>query len=341
MIEHGPYYVGLDIGGTTIKSALINTAGEQVGAMVEVRSLVDEGYRLTFQQLEEAAKKLCDQAGIGPNDLGGVGLDVPAPSCDGVIWGKANLAQDWVGVNIREEFSRHIGLPVFLTNDGSAAAVGEYMLRPDYHGSLLFVAPGTGLAGGLILEGGAIYEGANGLSMEAGHISVPFMEEDGELPTCSCGWKGCLEAWVSLVALRRRVEIELGKDQWKDHPLNAEDSSIKEKAFKLRTLAEQGDELAIGIFKRQGYIFGYGLADMTRLLDPSLIVIGGGLAEAKFRDAYLDWILEGFKARVWPMYLKSPVEPAKVTTCFEWAIGGDAAAAIGMAHKARERFGGD
>jgi len=69
-------------------------------------------------------------------------------------------------------------------------------------------------------------------------------------------------------------------------------------------------------------------------------VIGGGLAETSFRDQYMDWIQEGFADRAWPAYRISPLDPTKVTTRFEWAIGGDAAAAIGMAYTAREMFKG-
>ena len=197
---------------------------------------------------------------------------------------------------------------------------------------------GTGLGGGFVLPGGTLYEGANGLALEAGHISVPFIEDGGIFPDCTCGLKGCMEAWVSLVALRRRLKLELRKQEWEFHHLNSSDATLEEKAFQLRTLAENGDALAIQLFKQQGYILGYGIADLVRVLDPGLVVIGGGLAEAKFRDQFLDWIREGFTERAWSVYRHSPVEPEKETTRFEWAEGGDAAASIGMAYTARELF---
>jgi predicted NBD/HSP70 family sugar kinase len=333
------YFVGLDIGGTTIKSMLVDQDGETVGEMLEVRSHVDEGFRRTFGQLIAAVDGLCGANGLGRGQVAGVGLDVPAPCCDGVIWSKANLAQDWVGVNIAEEFEKEIGVPLFMTNDGNAAAAGEYAVRPDHTGSLLLAAPGTGLAGGLVLAGGRIYEGANGLSLEVGHNSVPFREDDGSLPECTCGQTGCVEAWVSLMALRRRLGLELKKEKWAGHVLNKDGAAIAEKAFRLRDLAQAGDELAIEIFKQQGFIFGHALADLARLFDPGLMVIGGGLAESSFRDQYLEWIMEGFESRAWPIYLKSPINPEQVTTDFQWAMGGDSAAALGMAFAARMMFG--
>lgn len=332
------HFIGLDIGGSTIKSVIVNSSGDQVGPIVEVKSLVKNGYEATFIQLDNAIGELCANAGISVEDIGGIGLDVPAPSSDGVIWGKANLGDDWIGTDICGKFNARTGISVHMTNDCNAAAIGEYAIRNKHIGSLLLIAPGTGLGGGFVLPGGKLYEGTNGLALEAGHISVPFLENDGTLPDCSCGLKGCLEAWVSLVALRRRLQTELRKSVWENHHLNSPDSTIEEKAFQLRTLAENGDALAIQLFKQQGFILGYGIADLVRVLDPGLVVLGGGLAESKFRDQFLDWVREGFTERAWPVYRHSPIEPEKETTRFEWAEGGDASAAIGMAYTARELF---
>ena len=336
MGKESSYHAGLDIGGTTVKAVLVNQQAEQVGPLTEVRSNVKDGYEATFRQLDLALDQLAAGAGIEKSAIAGIGLDVPAPSSDGVIWGKANLGDDWVGTDIRGKLSARTGVPVFMTNDGNAAALGEYALRHKHLCSLLLVAPGTGLGAGLVLPGGRSYEGANGLALETGHISVPFREDDDSLPQCSCGLTGCAEAWVSLMALRRRLRLELAKPEWSNHPLNEGDAPIEEKAFKLRNFAEAGDALAVQIFKQQGFILGYAIADMVRTLDPGLVVIGGGLAETSFRDQYMGWIQEGFADRAWPAYRISPLDPDKVTTRFEWAIGGDAAAAIGMAYTAHE-----
>lgn len=338
MAESGNYFAGLDIGGTTVKTVLVDEVGETAGEMVEVRSHVKDGYEATFFQLESALDQLTSNIGISRDQVRGIGMDVPAPSCDGVIWSRANLAENWVGTNVRDLLSKRLGgIPVYMTNDGNAAALGEYAVRRKHHGGLLLVAPGTGLGGGLVLPGGQAHEGANGLALEVGHVSVPHREEDGELPRCSCGLHGCLEAWVSLVALRRRVGIELAKEENRDHPLN-DGSSNEEKAFRLRDFAQEGDELANHIFREQGRILGYGVADLVRVFDPGLVVIGGGLAETDFRDRYMEWVIEGFRERAWPVYWRSPIDPDKETTRFEWARGGDAAAALGVAFSAREMF---
>ncbi len=338
MASDSSYYAGLDIGGTTVKAVLVNHLAEQVGPLAEVRSRVKDGYEATFGQLDSALDQLAMGAGVERSAIAGIGLDVPAPSSAGVIWGQANLGDDWVGTDICGKLSARTGVPVHMTNDGNAAALGEYALRRKHLGSLMLVAPGTGLGGGLVLPGGRGYEGANGLALEVGHISVPFREDDGELPICSCGLKGCAEAWVSLVALRRRLRLELARPEWADHPLNEGDAPVEEKAFKLREFAEKGDQLAVKIFKQQGFILGYAIADLVRVFDPGLVVIGGGLAETSFRDQYMAWINEGFADRAWPVYRHSPLDGDHVTTKFEWALGGDAAAAIGMAYAAHELF---
>jgi glucokinase len=333
------YFAGLDIGGTTVKACLVNQDAEQTGPLVEVRSLVKEGYRKTFDQLDTALAQLCENAGIPRDAIGGIGVDVPAPSSNGVIWGRANLGDDWVGTDIAKEYAIRAGVPVFVTNDCNAAAVGEYAIRKMHMGSLLLVAPGTGLGGGFVLPGGLSYEGTNGLALELGHISVPFREDDGSLPACSCGLTGCLEAWVSLMALRRRLGLELAKPEWAAHPLNADPHPVEEKAFKLRDLASAGDALARQLFRQQGHILGYALGDIVRAFDPGLVIIGGGLAEADFRDEFMDWVHEGFAERAWPAYIQSPIDPTHKTTHFEWATGGDGAASIGMAYTAHELYG--
>ena len=335
------YFAGLDIGGSTVKAALVDANGASTGALVEVKSRVKEGYTTTFEQLQEALRQLAEKANIEVSAIRGAGMDVPAPNCEGVVWTRANLGDDWVGTNVRDELSELLGIPVYMTNDGNAAALGEYAVRPDYSGGLLLVAPGTGLGGGLVLPGGKIYAGANGLALEVGHISVPHREENCELPDCSCGLKGCAEAWVSLMALRRRVSIEVAKDEWKDHPLASDEISVIEKAFQLRDYAEKDDPLAVQIFQQQGQILGYALADLVCVFDPGKVVIGGGLADTSenFRNRYMGWIQEGFIERAWPVYRNSPIEPEKVTTSFEWAAGGDFSAALGMGFVAKDLFG--
>ncbi len=121
------YFVGLDIGGTTVKSMLIDADGAQVGDIQEIRSHVKEGYRKTFEQLDESLRLLSEANKVELNDIVGIGLDVPAPCNNGVIWGRANLSEDWVGTDICGEYSEQVGKPVYMTNDGNAAAFGEWL----------------------------------------------------------------------------------------------------------------------------------------------------------------------------------------------------------------------
>ena len=168
------YYAGLDIGGTTIKAMLVDSAGQQVGKIVEVRSLAGEGHRKTFGQLKKALKALCKNAKISEADVAAIGMDVPAPCSNGVIWDKANMAADWLGVNVRDTFAKLINKPVYMTNDCNAAAYGEYLLRSGTTSGLLYAAPGTGLGGGLVLADGTVFEGANGLADGVGRYHDPI-----------------------------------------------------------------------------------------------------------------------------------------------------------------------
>jgi glucokinase len=330
------HFAGLDIGGSTIKCMLVDAAGEPDGPIIEVKSHVKEGYRRTFSQAREAMAQLAANAGIPVEEIAAVGLDVPAPCSNGVVWGKANLGDDWVGTDIRGEFSKEIGgKPVFMTNDCNAAAFGEWMYRPEHNGGLLYVAPGTGLGGGLVLPGGVLYEGNSGLALEVGDLSVPRFE-DGDLPIDGRGRKGCMEAWVSLMALRRQLGKALARSENAHHPLAQSPAPIEEKAFKLRDYAEQGDTLALSIFALQANVLGHGLGDLASILDPGLIAIGGGLSETGFRDWFIGEVRKGFAERAMAPYQKCPISPHQPTTLIEWAIGGDGAAAYGSARKAMQ-----
>lgn len=334
-----PYFAGLDIGGSTIKCMLINSDGETVGDILEVKSHVKEGYLRTFGQLTGALDQLAAQAGIEVDQISAVGMDVPAPCSHGVVWAKANLAEDWVGTNIREEFSTLTGKAVFMTNDCNAAAFGEWVYRgSDKDCGLLYVAPGTGLGGGLVLPDGLLYEGTSGLALEVGDLSVP-RTENGEFPTDGRGRKGCIEGWVSLMALRRQLASALENPKYASHPLALSDAPIEEKAFSVRDYAEKDDPLALSIFALQANVLGHGLADLASILDPGLVTIGGGLSEASFRDWFIEEVRKGFAERAWPAYVKSPIPPYTETTRIEWATGGDGSAAYGSAHKALEMFG--
>ncbi|MFT5467497.1 MAG: glucokinase [Verrucomicrobiales bacterium] len=329
----GKHFVGFDVGGTTVKSMMVDEAGKQVGDMVEIRSHVREGYRRTFSQIEESMRLLCEANGVSADGIAAVGLDVPAPCSKGVIWGRANLSEDWVGTDICKELAEDIGKPVTMMNDGNAAAYGEWLLREDHDSGLLLMAPGTGLGGGLVSPDGVPYEGAFGLALEVSDGTVPF-DEDGRIPSDATGREGCLEASVSLVALRRQLQIALSKDEHQDHELAKSEVPIEEKALSLRDYAEQGDDLALELFQKQAHILGYGIGDLVSILDPGLVVIGGGLAESKFRDWYLDAVKYGFDNRAAPFYKQRPIPPHDATTKFDWAIGGDAAPAFGVARKA-------
>lgn len=329
------YFAGLDIGGSTIKCILVDESGTQAGEIIEVKSHVKDGFQATFKQMAGAMDDLVKAVGVTVNDIAAIGVDVPAPSSNGVVWGKANLGEDWVGTDIRGEFSKLVGKPVFMTNDCNAAAFGEWMYRPDHHGGLLYVAPGTGLGGGMVMPGGHLFEGTNGLAMEAGDLSVP-RTEDGEWPVDGRGRKACMEAWVSLIALRRQLAKALEKPEYADHPLAKLDAPIEEKAFKVRDYAEDGDELALEIFALQANVLGHGLADLASILDPGLVAIGGGLSETGFRDWFIDEVRKGFAERAMKPYQNSPLPPHPPTTVIEWAIGGDGAAAYGSARKAMD-----
>ena len=143
-----------------------------------------------------------------------------------------------------------------------------------------------------------------------------------------------MEAWVSLMALRRQLGKALDKPENAGHELAKSSDTIAEKAFRLRDFAEHGDELALSIFSLQANVLGHGLADLASILDPGLIAIGGGLSETGFREWFIGEVRKGFAERAMAQYRISPIPPHEATTRIEWAVGGDGAAAFGSARMA-------
>jgi glucokinase len=167
----------------------------------------------------------------------------------------------WDGMSVAAEISAATGAPAYVLNDADAAAWGEHHRRGPGPRPLLMVTVGTGVGGGLVTAG-RIYRGATGISLEVGHILA-----DPCGPRCGCGSSGCVETLSSGTAIASRY-----------HELSRAGSAIT--AREVVAYARSGDKLAQQVVSDAGHWLGRGLASLTRVLDPGLIVIGGSVARA-------------------------------------------------------------
>jgi glucokinase len=251
------YVVGIDVGGTNLRLALIRADGE----IVSRRRIATPMNRADFLgKLNENVGLMASELS-GAGTLTGVGIGMPgliAPS--GQIFSSVNLPH-CEGLNLESELKSLTGLPVVAVNDANAAACGEHRFgagRP--FRTFIMITIGTGIGGGLVLDG-SLWTGVDGFAGEFGHITVI---PDGR--ECPCGNRGCVEQYSSATALMTAAR-EKGI-------LNAADTSVET----LAIMAAAGDRQANALFRDAGRFLGTAAATVVNLLNPEAIIIGGGVA---------------------------------------------------------------
>ena len=269
------YVVGVDIGGQTSKCGVVDKNGN-VLAQTVIRSDNHDVVEPYIAELAEALKKIIKDAGV-EGQVRGVGVGAPnANHYTGTIENAVNLT--W-GNNGEIPFAKLLteamdGMPVSLTNDANAAALGEM-----HYGSakgmkdFIMITLGTGVGSGIIINGQLVY-GHDGFAGELGHVII---DRSPNARQCGCGKKGCLEAYCSATGVARTAR------EWLD---NTDEPSLLRKLDKISAkdvndAARQGDELSIRIFNYTGTLLGQSLADFVNFSAPEASVLFGGLARNK------------------------------------------------------------
>lgn len=252
MVEQGQSFIGIDIGGTNLRGALVSVEGI-VLQRFRTLSVIHEGYEPFLDRLQEGVAGLMASADSLGLPVGSVGVGVPGLiDRQGVVHSSVNMLP-LEGLALQETLAARLGLPVRCANDANLIALGESRYGAGQGlASLLVVTIGTGLGSGLILNG-QLWEGSRGFAAEFGHVTV---EPQGH--PCPCGNRGCLEQYVSATALRR-----LGRGRAADE---------------LSQLARGGDLEAQQLFSQLGRYLGIALAGLLNVLNLDGIVIGGGVA---------------------------------------------------------------
>ena len=268
-----PYVVGIDIGGTNTVFGVVDARGTilysgsiKTGKYADVNDYVAE--------LAKGLKSVIDQAG-GPDKIKGVGVGAPNGNFfNGCIEFAPNLP--WKGkIPLAQLISEQIdGIPVALTNDANAAAIGE-MTYGAARGmkDFIVITLGTGVGSGIVVGGNLVY-GHDGFAGELGHVIV----RRGTGRMCGCGRKGCLETYCSATGVARtaREFLAARTDASLLRNIPAENITSKD----VYDAAVQGDKLAQEIFEFTGTILGEALADFIAFSSPEAIVLFGGLAKS-------------------------------------------------------------
>ena len=264
------YGFGVDIGGTTIKMGFFETTGNLIDKWEIKTNTENKGESILSDVAQSIDNKLA-QEGISKDDVQGVGIGVPGPvTSDGVVNRCVNLG--WGVKNVQEELSSLTGLKVKVGNDANVAALGE-MWQGAAKGSkdVIVVTLGTGVGGGIIVDG-KIVAGATGAGGEIGHITV----NEAEIEPCNCGQYGCLEQYASATGIVRMAKRKLAKSDEATILRNMEDLSAKI----IFDEAKAGDEIAKGLVDELGKILGSALSNIACVVNPEVVVIGGGVSKA-------------------------------------------------------------
>lgn len=257
--------IGLDIGGTKIAGAVVDGHGTVVAEHVEPTPAESSGEAVTEVLLSmiDRFRAHHDAVAIGVGAAGIVGWPAGV-----MLWAPNNAYRDWP---VREQLEKATNLPVIVDNDANVAALAEAHLGKPYP-NMVFITVGTGIGGGLVLDG-QIYRGPTGLGAELGHI---ILNPDG--PQCGCGNHGCFEAYASGTALAR-----MARDAAADDPqgliarLGAEDGEVT--GHTVVKAVHHGDETAKAVFARLGRWLGVGIASLANIFEVDAVVVGGGLVE--------------------------------------------------------------
>ena len=264
------YIFGVDIGGTTVKLGLFTSEGRLTGSW-EIPTRKEDNGSGILPDIAASVSERIEKEGIARQKLLGIGLGAPGPFDDeGVIHGAVNLG--WGEFNVRSQLEDLTGLPVRAGNDANVAALGEYWMGAGQGaGEMLMVTLGTGVGGGIIHDG-HIFNGSRGAGGEIGHIHM----EDDEEEACGCGGHGCFEQYASATGAVRLARRILAESPDEGSVLRGRDIECRH----IFGAAKEGDALAVRITKCYGEYLGKGLAIAAAVLNPEVIVIGGGVSKA-------------------------------------------------------------
>jgi glucokinase len=289
----GTYVLGVDVGGTKLATVLATRQGEIVHK-VRLPTDAEKGSEFGVVRVIAMIQQNLSETGTALEDVIGIGVACGSPmdAERGIILGPPNL-QSWNPVPIKERLEAEFGLYTQLENDANAGALAEWLFGAGSgKRNVVYMTMGTGIGGGLILDG-RLYRGTNGNAGEVGHMRV--VPQGG--PLCGCGKHGCLEAFCSGPSIARRTQEALvGEPDSLMVTLAGSMEAVT--AAHLFAAARQGDALAQRVVDETAHYMGVGLANIIQALNPEVIILGT-IATAQ-GDFFLDRVRRVVRTETWP-----------------------------------------
>jgi glucokinase len=276
-----PSIVAIDIGGTTVKLAVVRTAPDGQSHDILVKDKCDTGpadpATVIVARMADAVRRMIARTGEQPVGVG-VGCPGLIDSKAGVVVVSANLPT-FKQFPLAAELTRQLGLPTFIHNDAKAAMLGEYNFGPN-RGTrhMVLLTLGTGVGGGVI-TGGQLITGADNGATELGHVKVEYHDP----AFCGCGKRGCLEAYLGMAGIQRIAAR--ANPAW-NH------TTVTTKS--LAEIARNGDPIAQQVFTTAGHYLGRGIANFIEIFNPEKVVLAGGASRAT--DLFMPGIRQALEA---------------------------------------------
>jgi glucokinase len=324
---NGKPVVGVDLGGTKVLAGVIGADGEII-ATAKRATKAEAGVDTVVERIVKTVRNAVDEAKLSLSDIEAICSAAPGPLDPetGTVRNAPNLP-GWSSVPFARLLSEGLdGRPVFIENDANLGALGEHVLGAGQgYRSLVGIFVGTGIGGGIIKDG-KLWQGAHRTAGEIGHTIVL-----AEGPVCGCGSRGCLEALASRTAIERDIwaAIKAGRESKITEIIKREQrerltSSILAEAF------NQKDPLVTEIISRVQFYLGLTVANILNLIDPQLVILGGGVVEA-LDESFIEPIRQtAYQYTLNKLDVKTiPIVRAKL---------GDYSALLGAATYARQRL---
>ncbi len=282
-------YIGVDLGGTNIAVGVVNEKWEVI-AEASTKTLHQRPYQELIRDMALCADKALQKAGLTHDDVHSIGVGIPGcADDDGNVIFCTNLG--WKDIPLRKELQKYINKPVYIGNDATVAGLAEsYAGVSAGCSSSVFLTLGTGVGGGIIIDGKP-WNGVHGVASELGHM---ILVAGGEL--CSCGTRGCLERYTSATAI-----IRMAKEAVENLPncgimKKAGGDISRINAKMVIDAAKEGDPVGVQVFEQYTDYLAMACNNVIQFLDPDMIVLGGGVSHAG------EFLVEKVRAKI-PNYI--------------------------------------
>ncbi len=278
--------MGVDLGGTKILAGVFKSSYETL-TVAKVSTKSQRGVSKVIERIARCVQDAVDEADLTLKHVAGIGIGAPG-AVDfgtGTVIFAPNL-EGWKEIPLKKELEKLLGVPVFVENDCNISMLGVYVAelkaKPR---NVVGVFVGTGIGGGLILDG-QLYNGHNHTAGEVGHM---VLEVNG--PKCGCGNKGCFEALASRTAIFQRIKagIKDGQKTLLTEMLGDDLSDLR--SGDLRKAIRRGDKFVEKVLEEASEYIGIGIANLINILNPEVVVLGGGVIEA-LQDEMMSVIIE-------------------------------------------------